>query len=107
MSRQLKRSGPDWMVIHITYNPAEAHIIAGRLETEGIATFIHREPGANALGIHIGRLGEIKVLVRPADYELAQAILYPDQPDALPDDTQRIVYGDIEESGLDDDQQLE
>lgn len=107
MSSQLQRSGYDWMVVHITYNLAEAHIVAGRLETEGIATFIYREPGASALGIHIGRLGEIKVLVRPADFHLAEAILHPDEPDALPDDTQRIVYGDIEESGDDDDQQAE
>lgn len=107
MSTQLQRSGHDWMVVHVTYNLADAHIVAGRLETEGITTFIHREPGANALGIHIGRLGEIKVLVRPADFHLAEAILYPDEPDALPDDTRRIVYGDIEESGCDDDQQAE
>ncbi len=85
------------MVVYITHSLADAHIVAGRLESEGVYTLIHREPGASALGIHIGRLGEIKVLVRPADFALAEAILYPEEPDALPDDTDRTIFGEPED----------
>jgi hypothetical protein len=105
MNNQLQRSNTDWMVVYLTYNLADAHIVAGRLESEGVPTFIHREPGASALGIHIGRMGEIKVLVRPADFDLAEAILYPEEPDQLPDDIDRLVFGDIEAS--DDNDQTE
>lgn len=97
MSSQLQRSDADWMVVYITYNLADAHIVAGRLESEGVYTLIHREPGASALGIHIGRLGEIKVLVRPAEFSLAETILYPEEPDALPDNTDRTVFGELED----------
>lgn len=102
MGNQLQRSSADWMIVFVTYNFAEAHIVAGRLESEGVRAQIHREPGASALGIHIGSLGEIKVLVRPADFDLAEAILYPEEPDSLPDDTGRVIFGDIEDSTGDD-----
>ena len=47
------------------------------------------------MGIHIGRLGEVRVLVRPEDYDAAQALLLPpDEPDSLPDDVDRIIFDD-------------
>lgn len=84
------------MVVYITYYIHEAQIVAGRLEAEGIPALIHQEPGASAMGIHIGRLGEIKLLVRPDDYEAALAILAPVEPDSLPDDASRIIFDDDE-----------
>lgn len=102
MSIQKPHHNSDWMIVYVTYNLADAHIVAGRLESDDIPTFIYREPGASALGIHIGRLGEIKVLVSPADYDRAQAVLFPDEPDSLPDETGRTVYGDLEETDDDD-----
>lgn len=87
---------PEWMVVYITYNFLEAQIVAGRLESEGIQALVYQEPGANAIGIRIGRMGEVKVLVRADDYDTAEAILFPDEPDILPDDTDRIIFDDDE-----------
>ena len=87
---------PEWMVVYITYNFLEAQIVAGRLESEGIQALVYQEPGANAIGIRIGRMGEVKVLVRENDYDMAETILFPDEPDTLPDDTDRIIFDDDE-----------
>lgn len=91
-----KSQPPEWMVVYITYNLHEAQIVAGRLKSEEIDAMIHQEAGASAMGIHIGRLGEIKVLVHPDRYDQAMALLFPDEPGALPDDTDRIIFDDDE-----------
>jgi hypothetical protein len=83
---------PTWMVVLTTNNEAEAQIVAGRLETEGLRTFIQREPAGSALGITIGKLGENKVLVLESDYERALDILSPDMMEELTDDNERIIY---------------
>jgi hypothetical protein len=87
----------EWMVIYETPNEPEAHVIAGRLQVEGIQAIVYRQPGAAALGITIGRLGSITVLVRPSDYERSLALLEPDYLDELPDTTDDISYLGIEE----------
>jgi hypothetical protein len=89
-------NSPEWMVVYITYNFLEAQIVAGRLESEGIQALVYQEPGANAIGIRIGRMGEVKVLVRAEDYDMAETLLFPDEPDILPDDTDRIIFDDDE-----------
>lgn len=86
------------MVAYITYNIQEAHIVAGRLKHEGIAAFVYQQAGAGALGIHIGNLGEVRVLVRPRDYDKALEVLYPEAPDELPEDLDRIIYDDQEDN---------
>ena len=83
-----------WMVVYTTYNIHEAHIVAGRLQSEAIPAMVHQQAGASALGITVGALGQIFVLVRPADYDLALDLLEPDEPDALADDTDRVIFGD-------------
>jgi len=84
--------GPEWRVVHLTNNLAEAHVIAGLLQSEQIPAMVHQEAGASAFGITVGRLGEIKVLVSPDDYLRALAVLDPDLPDELPDTTSTIIY---------------
>ena len=64
-----------WTVVFSTPSRPEAHIIVGRLENEGIPAIIHSEVGAEALGIHIGRFGEIQVLVDEVNAHDAQMIL--------------------------------
>lgn len=96
MSKHITPQSPpdaEWMVAYVTYNFHEAHIVAGRLQSEDIAAMVHQQAGANAMGIHIGRLGEIRVLVHPQNYDLALSILYPEDPDALPDDVDQIIFG--------------
>lgn len=77
---------PPLMVVYETHIYEEAHIIMGRLHSEGIAAVVHHMPGATALGITIGKLGAIQVLVKAADYELALSLLYPDESPQLPDE---------------------
>ena len=69
---------PEWIVAYITHSLQEAHIIAGKLRSSDVHCRIHQEAGATALGITVGNLGEIKVLVSPADFERAEVILFPE-----------------------------
>lgn len=95
----------EWRVVFLTNNSAEAQVIAGRLRAVNIPTMVHQEAGGRALGITVGRLGEVSVLVRPSDYDQAIAILEPDLPDELTDSTDPILYhfgdGDNDESNAD------
>lgn len=84
--------------MYVTYSEQEAYIVAGRLQHEDIPAMVHKEAGAAALGIHIGALGEVKVLVRAEDYDDAIAILDPEQPDSLPDLTGNIILRHFDES---------
>ncbi|MBK8021437.1 MAG: DUF2007 domain-containing protein [Chloroflexi bacterium] len=85
----------DLMVVFTTNNSGEAHIVAGRLQSEDIPTAIAQEPAGSALGIQIGLLGDIKILVRAADYERAAAILAEDaEPPYLPEDADQIIFED-------------
>ena len=87
-----RRKTPDWMAVFTTYDVQEAHIIAGRLHAHDIEAIVHVVPGASAIGVTFGRLGEVKELVHPKDFYLAEAILYPPETDALPDSTEPIRY---------------
>ncbi len=83
------------MVVYITYNLAEAQVIAGRLEADGIPTMVHQAAGGRAFGITVGILGEVRVLVRPQDYRQAMVILIDDDAgdiDELPDSSDYIIY---------------
>jgi hypothetical protein len=86
------------MVVARTFGMTEASIIAGRLHSLGIPAVIHREAASMALAVVVGPLGEARVLVPEAYYDLAMATLEPD--DALPwlDD------GEEDESDDDDEQ---
>lgn len=78
-----ERSGPDWIAIYITHNLPEAHIIVGKLRAYDIPAMIHQEAGASAIGITLGNLGEIKILVSPADYERAAELLQPEAAERM------------------------
>ena len=84
-----------WMVAYVTNNLGEAQIVAGRLQSEGIPAMLDHMAGMSAIGLTIGRWGEVKVLVHPQNYELTLAILFPDEPDELPEgDGDNIIYYD-------------
>ncbi|MFQ3568569.1 MAG: DUF2007 domain-containing protein [Aggregatilineales bacterium] len=91
----------EWRVVYTTYNNPEAHIVAGRLESEGIPAMVQNEPAGTAIGITVGPLGENKVVVHVEDYDRALAILYPDEPDVLADDNDKIIF-DADDFGEDD-----
>lgn len=83
-----------WMVVYVTHNITEGHIVAGRLQSEGIMAILDHMAGMNAVGITIGSFGEVRVLVHPQNYEAALAILDVDEPGELPESTGYIVYDD-------------
>ncbi|RMF76193.1 MAG: hypothetical protein D6737_20665 [Chloroflexi bacterium] len=94
------------MVVYVTHNYSEAHIVAGRLQSEGIPAMVNQALGANAFGLTIGSIGEVKVLVHPENYEIALHILFPEEHDTLTDNTDRIIFDprDLpDERDLDDD----
>lgn len=93
----------EWMIVYSTYDLSDAHVVAGRLEVEGIRAFVYRQPGAGALGIMVGTLGEITVLVHPAQYESALLLLEPDDAlDELPESTDDVIYRWDDEDADDD-----
>lgn len=102
------QNAPQWMIVYTTHIFEEAHIIVGRLVSEGIAAIVQREAVAGAIGLSVGRLGQVNVLVKPDDYELAHRILNtpPNEPQ-LRDTNQKITYhwddkGDDENDDDDD-----
>lgn len=97
--------GPDWIAVCVTHNPPEAHIIVGKLRTFDIPAMIHQEAGASAIGITLGNLGEIKILVSPADYERALELLLPADNEQLEasSDKIRLIWPDDAHRGASDD----
>lgn len=77
------------MSVYSTYSLPEAHIVAGRLQHEGIPALVHAPIGSVAMGID---LGAINVLVHPENYAPALEILDPQSLRALPDTTDDITY---------------
>ena len=93
LSPNTAQDGFHWMVVYIAHNIGEAHIVAGRLESEGIPAMVNQVLGASAFGFTIGEFGQIKVLVNPDDYAAALELLQADDElHALPDDTDAIIY---------------
>lgn len=97
--------GPDWIAIYLTHNLPEAHIIVGKLRTFDIPAMIHQEAGASAIGITLGNLGEIKILVSPADYDRALELLQPDDAERMEANNDRIqlIWPDDAEHEIDED----
>jgi hypothetical protein len=69
---------PNWMVVASTFGMTEAAIIAGRLESLGIPTYVQRESAALMI-FGDGPGAQAKVLVPERYYELAMATLEPDE----------------------------
>lgn len=84
-----------WMIAYLADSEADAYIVAGRLESEGIESWVYHETFSRVTGIGVGAMAAPKVLVKPEDYERAVAILN-DDPEMLVDDNSRIIFGDDE-----------
>lgn len=64
-----------WVCVFKTNGVANAHIVAGRLESEGIPTQLKYDIAGTIYAITVDGLGEVKILV-PASYrETAENIL--------------------------------
>lgn len=73
-----------WEVVAVANGLAQAAIIQGRLEAEGIPARIHQEPAGVAIGLTVGTLGQAKVLVPEPMAEQALRIL--EEPDQEPEE---------------------
>jgi len=77
MPSDIQPGGP-WMVVYVAGSQPEAHIIRGRLEVNGIPSWISQEPVASAIGFVGGLFGGVRVVVRAEDYDAATDILSED-----------------------------
>jgi hypothetical protein len=64
----------EWVQILITYDPVEAEIIKDILESGGIPVVL-RSSKVSPYPVNIGKMGEIKVLVRKEDKETAEEVI--------------------------------
>lgn len=98
------QANEEWMLVYETSFFEEAHVIAGRLESEGIQAVVSRQTGAGAFGLEVGALGGVVVLVRASDYLTARAILDEEEPLELDESVDPIRYHFDEEEGEDADE---
>jgi hypothetical protein len=75
-----------WKVVAVANGLAQAAIIQGRLEAEGIPARIHQEPAGVAIGLTVGVLGQAQVLVPEPLAEEAVRIL--EQPYQEPEENE-------------------
>jgi hypothetical protein len=69
-----------WEVVAVANGQADAAIIRGRLEADGIPAQVQQEPAGAAIGLTVGRLGQVKVLVPEPLVEAALDILNQPSP---------------------------
>jgi hypothetical protein len=64
-----------FVTVYTTNGDPEAHIIKGKLETEGIPVLLKYESAGRVFGITIDGLGEIQVQVPENMLEIARKII--------------------------------
>ena len=70
-----------WMSVYVTDSVPDASIVVGRLQVEGIHSWVQQEAAGAALGITVGQMGAVQVLVNPEDYDAAMKVLAVDYSD--------------------------
>jgi hypothetical protein len=69
-----RRMSEKWVEVLITYDSLEAEIVKDLLESGGIPTVL-RSSKVSPYPVNLGKIGEIKVLVRKEDKETAEAVI--------------------------------
>ena len=64
----------EWVAILITYDPLEAEMVKDLLESGGIPVVL-RSSKVTPYPVNIGKIGEVKVLVRVEDKETAEDVI--------------------------------
>lgn len=64
----------EWDVVLITYDSLEAEIIKDLLESGGIPVVL-RSSKVSPYPVNVGKIGEIKILVRKEDKEAAEEVI--------------------------------
>jgi hypothetical protein len=63
-----------WIELFVTYDSVEAEIVKDLLESGGIDTII-RSAKVSPYPVNIGKMGEVKILVKEEDKESAEEVL--------------------------------
>jgi len=63
-----------WTVVLVTYDSIEAEIIKDLLESGGVQVVL-RSSKVSPYPVNIGKIGEIKILVRDEDKEIAEKLI--------------------------------
>ena len=64
----------EWVELLVTYDPIEAEIIKDLLESGGIPVVL-RSSKVTPYPVNIGKIGEIKILVRKEDKKTAEKVI--------------------------------
>ena len=64
----------EWVEVFITYDSIEAEMIKSLLESGGMPVIV-RSSKVAPYPVNIGRMGEIKILVREEDKETAKKVI--------------------------------
>jgi hypothetical protein len=78
----------DWTEIFFTYDDVEAGIVKGMLESEDIQVVIQSSK-ITPYPVNIGKMGEVRLLVRSSDVKRAEEVMKAMQDDTkgMDDDT--------------------
>ncbi len=76
----------EWVEVLITYDSLEAEIIKDLLESGGIPVVL-RSSKVSPYPVNIGKIGEIKILVRKEDKETAEEVIKSGDDDNSREDT--------------------
>ena len=64
----------EWVEVFVTYDSIEAEMIKGLLESGGIPVIL-RSSKVAPYPVNIGRMGEIRILVREEDKDTAKKVI--------------------------------
>jgi hypothetical protein len=64
----------EWVEVFVTYDPIEAEVIKDLLESGGISVVL-RSLKVSPYPVNIGKMGEIKILVKKEDKETAEKVI--------------------------------
>ena len=64
-----------WVTVAEVYGDLEAEIIRGLLQANGISVMLSKEGAGQALGLQIGKMGEVQVLVPSENADYSRSII--------------------------------
>jgi hypothetical protein len=70
----------DWSAVLVTYDTLEAEILKDLLESGGIPVVL-RSSKVSPYPVNVGKMGEIQILVRDEDRELAERVIREEHDD--------------------------
>ncbi len=66
--------GEEWVEVFVTHDSIEAGMIKDLLESGGIPVVL-KSSKVTPYPVNIGRMGEIKIMVRPEDKDVAEKVI--------------------------------